>query len=101
MNHACTGLVPGPHLKPCYTAGLYIMEGYMRIIVGLLLAATVFTARPAVAAQFIPTCYNLPKSQVADPTWRYSHQCREGTTIWYVYIDSFERWHLVSTNIQP
>ncbi|HEY0606935.1 MAG TPA: hypothetical protein VGD58_28710 [Herpetosiphonaceae bacterium] len=73
----------------------------MRLFAGLLLAATVFTARPATAAQFIPTCYNLPKHAYADPTWRYSHQCREGTTIWNVYIDTLERWHLVSSNIQP
>ena len=79
------------------------MEGYMRLslIVGLLLAANVFSARPTVAAQFIPTCYNLPKSQVADPSWQYSHQCREGTTTWYVYIDTLDRWHLVSTNVLP
>jgi hypothetical protein len=75
------------------------MEDHMRLVIGVLLAIIVFTAQPAAA--FIPTCYNLPKSQVADPSWRYSHQCREGTTIWYVYIDSLERWHLVSTTIQP
>lgn len=73
----------------------------MRLFVGLLLAVAVFTAHPATAAQFIPTCYSLPKHQVADPTWRYSHQCREGTTIWNVYIDTLERWHLVSSGVQP
>jgi hypothetical protein len=65
----------------------------------LLLAVTVFAAAPASA--IIPTCYNLPKSNYADPTWTYSHQCREGTQIWYVYIDSLGRWHLVSTTIMP
>ena len=91
----------GHDMKQCYTTSLYIMEGSMRLIVGLLLAATVFAAGPAVAARFIPTCFNLPKFQVADPSWRYSHECREGTVIWYVYIDSMERWYLVGTTVQP
>lgn len=76
------------------------MSKLLRLFALLLFAVTAQVARPADAA--IPTCYsNLPHHQVADPTWRYSHQCREGTTLWYVYIDRLNRWHLVGTNVPP
>jgi hypothetical protein len=76
------------------------MPKFLRSLAVPLFAAVTLASLPA--AGFIPTCYsNLPKHQVADPSWQYSHQCREGTTIWYVYIDSLGRWHLVSTNVPP
>lgn len=76
------------------------MPKFLRSLAVPLFAVTTLATLPA-AAQFIPTCYNLPKYQVAHPSWQYSHQCREGTTIWYVYIDSRGKWYLVSTNVPP
>lgn len=72
-----------------------------RLWTGIILAAFLFVSMPASAAPFIPTCYNLPKYQVADPSWQYSHQCRENTTIWYVYVKTTGQWVLVSTTIMP
>ena len=75
------------------------MPKFLRSLAVPLFAAVTLAPLPAA---FIPTCYsNLPKHQVADPSWQYSHQCREGTTIWYVYIDFRGKWHLVSTNVPP
>jgi hypothetical protein len=76
------------------------MPKLLRLLAFLLFAVTVLANRPAAA--FIPMCYDgLPKSAYADPSWQYSHQCYEGTTIWYVYIDLLGKWHLVSSTIQP
>jgi hypothetical protein len=80
----------------------------LRSLTLLLFAFGVIATRPAPAAQtcdYLVTCYDyLPKSQFADPSWQYSHQCcdvNDHTTIWNVYIDFRNRWHLVSSNIQP
>lgn len=75
------------------------MRKLVYLVAASLLAVTVFATGPAAA--IIPTCYNLPKSNFADPSWTYSHQCREGTRIWYVYIDTSGQWHLVSTTVMP
>lgn len=78
------------------------MTQLLRLSAALALAATALAARPATAAAFVPACYsNLPHHQVASPTWRYSHPCKEGSTTWYVYIDPAGNWHLVGTTIQP
>lgn len=66
----------------------------------LLFSLAALSALPAAAN--IPTCYsNLPKHSYPDPSWTYSHQCKEGSQIWYVYIDFRGRWHLTSSNILP
>lgn len=73
------------------------MRKFLLSSAALLVAATVLTADLGA----MPTCFKLPKHNYADPSWTYSHQCHEGTRIWYVYIDSSGGWHLVSTTIQP
>jgi hypothetical protein len=81
----------------------------LRLLPVLLISFGALAIRPATAARltcdYLVTCYsNLPKSSYADPSWRYSHQCcdlQNHTTIWYVYIDSANRWHLVGSTIQP
>jgi hypothetical protein len=76
------------------------MTKLLRLPAVLVLAVTAFAARPAAA--FVPLCYsNLPHHSSPDPSWTYSHQCREGSTTWYVYIDALGKWHLVGSTILP
>jgi hypothetical protein len=76
------------------------MPKLLRFFALLLFAAAIHAGRPADAA--IPKCYsNLPYSSYPDPSWTYSHQCYEGTTLRYVYIDPLGRWHLVGSTILP
>ena len=75
------------------------MPKFLRLLAVLLFVVAVLASRPAAA--FIPTCYDLPKVGYADPSWTYSHQCHEGTTIWYVFIDFRGNWYLVSSPILP
>lgn len=76
------------------------MPKFLRLSVAVLLfAAAALTTRPAAAN--MPTCFNLPKYNYPSPFWQYSHQCHEGTQIWYVYIDFRGKWYLTSTNVLP
>jgi hypothetical protein len=78
------------------------MSKVLRPLAVLLLLASVFAARPASTAVFIPMCYsNLPHYGYPDPSWTYSHQCREGTQVWNVYIDFRGNWKLCSSTILP
>ncbi len=72
---------------------------YWLAVLVLLVAA--FSIPPATAAQ-IPMCYSdLPHYSYPDPSWTYSHQCYEGTRIWYVYVDFRGKWKLCSSTILP
>lgn len=76
------------------------MPKLLRLFALLLFAAAIHAAHPASAA--IPKCYSgLPYSAYPDPSWTYSHQCYEGTTLRYVYIDRLGRWRLVGSTIMP
>lgn len=83
------------------------MTKLLRTLTFLLFTFGVLAIRPATAqtCDYLVTCFDyLPEHQFADPSWQYSHQCcdlDDHTTIWNVYIDFRNRWHLVSTNIQP
>jgi hypothetical protein len=85
------------------------MTRLLRLLPVLLIAFSTMAIRPATAARpacfGLVTCYsNLPKHQYADPSWRYSHACCDldnHTTVWYVYIDSLNHWHLCGTTILP
>jgi hypothetical protein len=78
------------------------MTKALRLLAVPLFAATLFAARPAATAQFIPMCYsNLPHYNYPDPSWTYSHQCKEGTKVWNVYIDFRGNWKLVGSTILP
>ena len=79
------------------------MAKLLRTLTVLLFLGTVLTASPAAAqtCDYLVTCFDyLPEHQTPHPAWQYSHQCcdlNDHTTIWYVYIDFADRWHLVRT----
>ena len=83
------------------------MTRFLRALAVLLFAFCVFAPQPAAAATCnqLVTCYAyLPEHWYPDPSWQYSHQCcdlEDHTTIWNVYIDFRNKWHLVSSNIPP
>jgi hypothetical protein len=78
------------------------MPKFLRLLAVLLFVATAFSARLAAFPQPIPMCYSyLPHYGYPDPSWTYSHQCYEGTTVWNVYIDFKGNWKLCSSNILP
>lgn len=83
------------------------MTKLLRRLTFLLFISGVLAALPATAqsCDYLVTCYAyLPEHQVAESLWVYSHQCcdlEDHTTIWDVYIDFRNRWHLVSTSIPP
>lgn len=77
------------------------MLKHLRWLAALSFLIAAFSIPPAVTAQ-IPMCFSgLPHYPYPDPAWTYSHQCKEGTTIWYVYIDFRGKWKLCSSNILP
>jgi hypothetical protein len=78
------------------------MSKLLRLLAILLVLVTVSAVRSAAVPQNIPTCFsNLPHVGYPDPSWTYSHQCKEGTTIWYVYINFKGNWILCSSTILP
>ena len=78
------------------------MPKLLRLIAALLFLVTVFAVRSSAIPPNYPTCFSdLPHYGYPDPSWQYSHQCKEGTTIWYVYIDFRGKWKLCSSTILP
>jgi len=77
------------------------MPKCLRWLAALAFLAVAFSVPPAATAA-IPMCYSgLPHYGYPDPSWTYSHQCYEGSTLWYVYIDFRGKWKLCSSTILP